>query len=245
MREHESRQADAVPAARDRRALAVRSAPAQEPAPAPETPPAAQPADAPTATAAADVARRCGRGADGCRADKVEYSKKGADTCLTCHDDAHVMAIFQTPSRPAARCAQPLRQGPAAVRGLPRSGRQPHEEDEEGRDPPADDPIRPRFRRAGFRAERRVPCLPREIHERQLARRSARCEQRLLRGMPRPARDEGPGPGAPHAAGGVLHLPRGQAQPVSEALRPPAQAGQDRLQRLPPAARHARPRRSS
>ncbi len=26
----------------------------------------------------------------------VEYSKKGADTCLTCHDDAHVVALFQT-----------------------------------------------------------------------------------------------------------------------------------------------------
>jgi DmsE family decaheme c-type cytochrome len=26
----------------------------------------------------------------------VEYSKKGADTCLTCHDDAHVAAVFQT-----------------------------------------------------------------------------------------------------------------------------------------------------
>ena len=26
----------------------------------------------------------------------VEYSKKGADTCLTCHDDVHVAAVFQT-----------------------------------------------------------------------------------------------------------------------------------------------------
>jgi DmsE family decaheme c-type cytochrome len=26
----------------------------------------------------------------------VEYSKKGADTCLTCHDDAHVASVFQT-----------------------------------------------------------------------------------------------------------------------------------------------------
>jgi DmsE family decaheme c-type cytochrome len=29
-------------------------------------------------------------------ADAVEYSKKGADTCLTCHDDEHVMSVFQT-----------------------------------------------------------------------------------------------------------------------------------------------------
>jgi DmsE family decaheme c-type cytochrome len=30
-------------------------------------------------------------------AETVEYSKKGADTCLTCHDDEHVMAVFKTP----------------------------------------------------------------------------------------------------------------------------------------------------
>jgi DmsE family decaheme c-type cytochrome len=49
-----------------------------KPAPAVEAKPAAA-AAAPAATG-----------------DAVEYSKKGADTCLTCHDDAKVAAVFHT-----------------------------------------------------------------------------------------------------------------------------------------------------
>jgi len=60
--------------------LALGQADAPAPAETPETAPAAASAPAPAADAAAPV----------------EYSKKGADTCLTCHDEPHVLTVFQT-----------------------------------------------------------------------------------------------------------------------------------------------------
>jgi DmsE family decaheme c-type cytochrome len=62
--------ADKAPAA------AADKAPAAEAVPATEA--------APTAAAKPD------------EQEAITYSKKGADTCLTCHDDAHVMAVFKT-----------------------------------------------------------------------------------------------------------------------------------------------------
>jgi DmsE family decaheme c-type cytochrome len=37
-----------------------------------------------------------GQDAEGDAASDVSYSRKGADTCIACHDDAETMAIFQT-----------------------------------------------------------------------------------------------------------------------------------------------------
>ncbi len=63
-------------------------APEAQAAPAAESAPATEPA--PAAKAAAPAA------AEQPAVEPITYSKKGADTCLTCHDDAHVMAVFKT-----------------------------------------------------------------------------------------------------------------------------------------------------
>jgi DmsE family decaheme c-type cytochrome len=71
------------PAAAPAAAATAETATAPVAAPA-ETTAAPKPADTAPAPKAAEAAA------------PVAYSKKGADTCLTCHDDAVVMAIFNT-----------------------------------------------------------------------------------------------------------------------------------------------------
>jgi len=44
-------------------------------------------------------------------AEKVEYSKKGADTCLSCHDDAVVLAVFHTKHGQPADARSPFGKG--------------------------------------------------------------------------------------------------------------------------------------
>ncbi len=77
---------------------ATEAAAASAPAPAGQEAPAAQPAAASEAApaAAAEAKPAAAAAAKPAAAETIEYSKKGADTCLTCHDDAHVMAIFKT-----------------------------------------------------------------------------------------------------------------------------------------------------
>lgn len=42
---------------------------------------------------------------------KPSYSRKGADTCIACHDDAHVLAIFRTPHARRADSRTPFGHG--------------------------------------------------------------------------------------------------------------------------------------
>jgi DmsE family decaheme c-type cytochrome len=65
--------------------------------PEPAAAAAAEPATAPApATETAPAAKAAPAAAEQPAAEPITYSKKGADTCITCHDDAHVMAVFKT-----------------------------------------------------------------------------------------------------------------------------------------------------
>ena len=120
--------------------------------------------------------------------------QEGADTCMTCHDDAHVMAC----SRPGT-AIQTMHAAPSARASCSaRPATVPEESTPKMKKGEPRPPMirRPRLRRAGRCAERRVPQLPREIDERQLASGSARRQQGVLRVLPRTACGQRSGQGA-------------------------------------------------
>ena len=180
----------------------------QTPAPAPATETASGPAPAaaePAPAAASEAKPASGAEAapaaaaeakPAAAAETVEYSKKGADTCLTCHDDAHVMAIFKTRHGNPNDARSPFGKGQLQCEACHGPGGNHTKKIKKGetRTPMI------RFSRdsAAPVAVQNGVCLTchQKSHERQLARRSARRQQRHLRRLPRPALGQGPGPGA-------------------------------------------------
>ena len=218
----------------------------QEPAPAPETQPAAQPAEAAPATGA-EAAPATAATAPAPAADKVEYSKKGADTCLTCHDDAHVIGHLPDAHGQPDDARSPFGKGQLQCEACHGPGGNHTKKMKKGETRPPmirfdRDSAAPVSVQNGD-----VPRLPREVHRRaQLARRA-----RTMR-TTSPARRATTctwrrtrcwrGRRSPTCATPATSAERSQFQkPYAHPLR----AGQDRLQRLPHAARHHGRRSSS
>ena len=144
------------------------------------------------------------------------YSPKGADTCLSCHDDTVVTDVFHTAHGRPKDARTPFGAGQLQCEACHGRRATTSSASRKAR-APAGDPLRPRLRDARRRAERDVPRLPREEHRGAMAHRSARHQQRLVCVVPRQPHEEGCRARRADAARRVLHLPRGRE---SQFLKP-------------------------
>ena len=164
-------------------------------------------------------------------AEKVEYSKKGADTCLTCHDDEHVMAVFKTPHGQPNDARSPFGKGQLQCEACHGPGGNHTKKVKKGE-------TRPPMIRFGRDSATPVSvqnggCLA--CHEKSMTAEwhagphaandvsCAACHDTHV--AKDPVLDT-------HAGRRVPHLPRRRARPV-QAVPAPGQGGQGRLHRLP------------
>ena len=196
----------------------------------------------PAPAAASAPAQRAGGGERTGRArpplpPREQYSEKGADTCLECHDDVTPgysgAAIFK--GKHAHRIDKRAPFGPGGLQCEACHG--PGARHAAQQEPRIDQQPQGELVADGAGAQPDLPQLPPGGGEDRLARQHARAQRPRLRRLP--PDPPGPRPGAreEQRARRVLQLPPAEAGRLPEAVHPPGALRTDGLQRLPQRAR--------